>query len=175
MSLPSLYTLTGQFRELTHLIGTDEELDEHALEAIRTTLDMLQGDIDLKATNVGAYVLNLEAYAKAAREASKQLAERARRIERRADALREYVRVQLEALGITKIESAQFTVAIRKNPPAVQIDLGADLELPERFLQAPPPPPVRAPDKKAIAAALKAGELVAGCTLTQSTRLEIRA
>lgn len=171
MGLPSLYRLAEQHQQLESL-GTDEELDESALEAIRNTLEGLEGEIEIKAQSVAAYTLNLEAYAKAAKEASKQLTERARRIERRADALREYMRVQLEALELTKIDGPQFTLAIKKNPPSVVIapeaDLGDEWMV---FPEAPPP----TPDKRKIGEALKAGKSVPGCSLAQTTRLDIRA
>jgi hypothetical protein len=171
MGLPSLYKLASQHHQL-EAIGTDEDLDEAALEAIRNTLEGLEGEIEIKAQSVAAHCLNLEAYAKAAKEASKQLAQRAQRIERRADALREYMRSQLEALGLTKIDGPEFTVAIRKNPASVLIapeaDLGDEWMV---FPEAPPP----TPDKRKIGEALKAGKSIPGCSLSQTTRLDIRA
>lgn len=171
MGLPSLYKLADQHRQL-EAIGTDEELDENALQAIRDTLEGLEGEIEIKAQSVAAYTLNLEAYAKAAKEASKQLAERARRIERRADALREYMRGQLEALKLTKIDGPEFTVAVRKNPPSVQV--AADADLGDEWMVFPDAPPPTA-DKRKIGEALKAGQTIPGCSLTQTTRLDIRA
>lgn len=171
MGLPSLYKLAEQHRELEQ-IGADEELDEAALEAIRNTLEGLQGDIQTKAQSVAGVVLNLEAWAKAAKEASKQISERAKRAERRADYLREYMRFQLEAIGITKIDGPEFTVSIRKNPQSVVI--ASDADLGDEWMVFPPPPPP-SPDKRKIADALKAGKEVLGCSLTQTTRLDIRA
>lgn len=171
MGLPSLYTLAAQHHELEQL-GTDEELDEATLEAVRNTLEGLQGDLKTKGQSVAAVALNLEAWAKAAKDASKKLAERAKRIERRADYLREYMRVQLEAAGILKIEGPEFTVSIRKNPASVQIAPDADLG--DEWMVFPEPPPP-SPDKRKIADALKAGKEVLGCSLQQTTRLDIRA
>lgn len=171
MGLPSLYRLAEQHRELEQL-GTDEELDEATLEAIRNTLDGLGGDLQTKGQSIAAVALNMEAWAKAAKDASKQLAERARRIERRADALREYMRAALETAGMTKIEGPEFTVAIRKNPPSVQIAPEADLG--DEWMVFPEPPPPT-PNKRAIGDALKAGKQIPGCSLLQTTRLDIRS
>lgn len=171
MGLPSLYKLADQHREL-ELLGTDDELDETTLEAIRNTLDGLEGDIQTKGQSIAAAALNMEAWAKAAKDASKQLAERARRIEKRADALREYMRSSLEAAGIMKIEGPEFTVAIRKNPASVQIAPEADLG--DEWMVFPEPPPPAA-DKRKIAEALKAGKTIPGCSLVQTTRLDIRS
>lgn len=172
MNLPSLYTLSTQYQQLEQLLGSDEELDETALQAIHDTLEGLEGDIQVKATNVAAYALNLEVYAQMARDAAKALQARAKRIEHRAEALRGYIRMHMEAVGISKIEGPQFTVAIRKNPPSVQIE--PDTVLDPRFLRVVPPPPP-APDKAEIGRALKAGENVPGCSLLTTTRLDIRS
>lgn len=137
MSLPALYQLASQYRELEHILGTDEELDDTTLEAIRTTLDALEGTIEVKATNIGAYTLNLEAWAAAAKEASKKLAARATRIQRRADTMREYVRVHMAGVGIKKIEGPEFTLTRKLNPPAVVID--PETEIPKKYLQGPDP------------------------------------
>ncbi len=173
MGLPALYELADQYRDLERMLGSDEPLDENALEAITTTLDCIRDDIQVKATNVGAYMLNLDAYAEAAKEASKKLAERAKRIERRADALREYVKMHMEATGILKIDGPQFTLSIKKNPPKVEI--APDAEIPDEFMSPPPPPPQPAPNKKLIGDALKCGQKINGCSLSQSTRLEVKA
>lgn len=171
MALPSLYKLASQHQELEQL-GTDDELDETTLEAIRNTLDGLEGDLQTKGQSIAAVALNMEAWAKAAKDASKQLSERARRIEKRADALREYMRAALETAGLTKIDGPEFTIAIRKNPASVQIAPGADLgDEWMVFPEAPPP----TPDKRKIAEALKAGQKVIGCSLISTTRLDIRS
>jgi hypothetical protein len=171
MALPSLYRLAEQHRELETL-GADEELDETTLQAIRDTLDGLSGDIEAKAASVAAVYLNMQAYSKAALEASKALKERAARIDRRADALRQYMHAAMEAAGLTKVECPEFTVSIRKNPPAVQIAAEADLG-DEWLVFLEPPPPI--PDKRKILQALKDGATIPGCSLTQGTRLEIKA
>lgn len=173
MSLPSLYTLSGQYLELERMLGSDEELDEHALEAIHTTLECIAGDLQTKATNVAAYALNLDAYATAAKDAAKRLNERAKRIERRADALRAYIKTHMEGTGITKIEGPEFTLSIRKNPPAVEIL--PDAKIPAEYMREPPPAPPPAPDRKAIADALKDGVEIDGCRLVHSTRLEVKS
>lgn len=171
MGLPALYRLADQHRQLEQL-GTDEDLDETTLEAIRNTLDGLEGDIQTKAQSCAALTLNLEAWAKAAKEASKALAARAVRIDKRADALRQYMHAALEAAGIMKVDGAEFTVSIRKNPPSVHVSPDADLG--DEWMVFPEPPPP-SPDKRKIAEALKAGKEVLGCSLTQTTRLDIRA
>lgn len=162
-----LYQLTQQHRELERLAEV-EELDE---QAVRDTLDGLTGEIQAKAQSVAAMVLNLEAWARAAEDASKAMAERAQRANRKAEWLRQYLSMNLQAAGVTKIDTPELSVSFRKNPVSVQIAPGT--VLPARFLVQPEPPPAR-PDKKAIADALKAGESIEGCALVQTERLVIR-
>ena len=164
-----LYQLTSQHRALEAL--QIEETDDAALQAMYDTLEGLEGEIQVKAQSVAAHILNVEAMAAAAMDASKRLCERARRIQRRADAMRQYLHHHMELAGLTKIESPEFTLSVRKNPPSVQI-IDQDA-IPQRFW-VPVPPPAPALDKRGIAAELKAGMEVPGCSLAQSTRLEIK-
>lgn len=164
-----LYKLTTQHRALEAL--QLEEVDDTALQALYDTLDGLEGEIQIKAQSVAAHVLNVEAMAQAAMDASKHLCERSKRIQKRADAMRNYLHQNMEIAGLTKIDSPEFTLAIRKNPPAVQI-INQD-EIPQEFWVQPPAPPPSL-DKRGIASKLKSGIAVPGCELANSTRLEIK-
>lgn len=161
-----LYELTTQHRELSRLAEV-EELDE---QTVLDTLAGIETDITIKAQSVAAVSLNIDAWATAAEDAAKRIAERAARMRRRAASLRDYLRTNMQAAGMTRIDSPEFTVAIKKNPASVQIAPG--IILPARFMVQPDPPPPR-PDKKALAEALKAGEQIEGCELVQTERLVI--
>lgn len=146
----------------------DLDLDE---QTVADTLEGLSGELEVKATNVAAFARNLEASAEAIKAAEDQMAKRRKAIERRAESLKAYLKANMERTGILKIESPQFALAIKKNPPAVHVE--APELVPAKFMKTPPPPPPVL-DKKAVADALKAGEDVPGCRLEQGTRLEIK-
>lgn len=131
-----LYALVADVRAL-ELMETDTELGLDELEAITNTLEGIRCDIQVKAAGVGAFVLNLEAYAEAAKDASKALSARAKRIQSRADHMREYLRLHMSVAGMKKIEADQFTLTRKANPPSVVID--PDTEVPDEYLQAPDP------------------------------------
>lgn len=165
--MTALYQLAAQYRALSALGA--EELDEQTL---LDTLDGLEGELTVKATNVAFYLRNLEAFAQTVEDAAKQLRTRAERIERRADAVRRYLLTNLQAAGVTKIEAPELTIAIRKYPARVVISDAGKIPA---DLYVYPEPPTPYPDKKAIAERLRKGEAVEGCYLEQSERLEIRA
>lgn len=168
MKLPALYELTQQHRELERLADGDEL----PAEVIRDTIEGLEGTIQEKAVSVAAFIRNVEANAEMVAEAARQLADRARRMANRADQVRAYLLFNLQATGITKIESHEFTIAVRNNPESVRVADGA--ELPAEFYVAVPQPPPRL-DKTALKAALKAGRQIDGCWLEAGQRLEIKS
>jgi hypothetical protein len=168
VKLPALYQLADQHRELQALADADEVPPE----VLRDTLEALEGSIEVKATSVAAFVRNMETHAELIEGAAKQLQERAARARRKADSVKAYLLFQMQAVGMSKIEAPEFTIALRNNPEAVRI--ADDAELPPEYLVQPPAPPPR-PDKTAIKAALKAGCEVPGCWLEAGQRVEIRS
>lgn len=165
--LTPLYELTNYRQQLERLADSGEVPPEE----IADTLNALEGDIHEKAVQVAAFARNLEATADAVREAAKAMLARADRIEKRAEGVRNYLLFQMQANGISKVECPYFTLAVRKNPPAVVID--DEAQIPAEFIVTPPPPAPR-PDKAAIARAMKSGTDVPGCHLIQNERLDIK-
>ena len=167
MSLPKLYEIANAYKDLALLAETDDI----PAEAIRDTLESLSGDLEAKSTNIAKFILGLEAEAKMIDEAAKAMQARAERRRRRAESIRNYMLFQLQQAGVTKVECPEFTIAVRKNPEAVEID--DPEQVPTEYMVTPEPPPPR-PDKKAIKDALKAGTPVRGCWLRSGERLEIK-
>lgn len=166
-----LYELTSQYKQLEAL----ESSDDLPPEVIRDTLEGLEGQLQEKATNVALFVRNLESVADAIDEAADKMRERGARLRARAQSLNDYLLFNMQASGITKVESPYFTLTVRTNPPTVVID--SESLVPAEYMKQPeplPPPPPR-PDKKAIAAAFKDGAEVPGCHIEQRQRLEIKA
>jgi hypothetical protein len=163
-----LYELVAQHRELERLADL-EEIDRDTLLA---TLEGLEGEITVKAKSACAVVLNLEAWAEAAERAAEQMRIRSDRAWERAEWLRHYLLMNLKATGISKIETPEFRVSIRKNPARVVID--PEAKIPNTFMVQPPTPPPR-PDKDALKHAMLNEQLVIdGVRLEQGERLEIR-
>jgi hypothetical protein len=161
-----LYALVTEYRELERL--DVEDIDEQALTE---TLAALEGEIQMKATNVALFARNIETFADTVEDAGKQMLERAKRLQGRADSVRAYLLNQMKGAGITKISAPQFTISVRKNPAAVMVK--PDAVIPEEYMVQPETPPKRL-DKVKLAADLKEGVLVDGCWLESGTRLDIR-
>lgn len=168
--MTALYEIVAQYRSLEAL----EASEDLPPEVIRDTLEGLTGDLTVKATNVAKFILNSEAMADAVEGASKQMKLRAERIRKRAESVREYLRVNMQGAGITKIEATEFVLALKKNPPSVIVD--DEAAIPEAFkvTPEPPPPPLPRPDKALIKKAIQSGMTIAGCHLEQAERLDIR-
>jgi hypothetical protein len=90
--------------------------------------------------------------------------ERAKRLENRADRNTEFLDFLMRTIGNqTKLERPTATVFYQTNAPRLEIEG----EVPETFL-------TQVPDKPAIVKALKAGEDLPGCRLTQSRSLRVK-
>lgn len=89
-----------------------------------------------------------------------------------AAGLRRYLLDNMQRMQIERIDCPMFSISIRKNPPSV--DIYDPMSLPAQYMVLPEPKPViAAPDKKAIAAAIKAGAEIPGAKLVQGLRLSI--
>jgi len=92
--------------------------------------------------------------------------ERAKRLEARADRNTEFLDFLMRTIGNeTKIERPTATVYYQANPPKLEID--PDTRLADSLLTV-------VPDKAAITKALKAGEDLPGCRLTQGRSLRVK-
>lgn len=164
-----LYELTAQYRSLEAL----EVSEDLPPEVIRDTLEGLTGELQDKATNVALFIRNLESTADAIDEAAETMRKRGARLRERAQSLQQYLLLNMQMCGITKIESPFFTLAVKNNPPSVIISDEEAIPAEYMVTPEPPPPPAKRPDKKAIAAAIKDGKEVPGAYTERFQRLEI--
>lgn len=146
----------------------DMDLDEQTLA---DTLEGMAGDLEVKSTNVAMFMRNLENTAAAIKEAEKDMAARRKAIENRIDRIKDYLKVNMERTGITKIECPYFVISVKKNPPALKVE--DEAKIPDKYFTIPePPPPVL--DKAKLKDDLKAGVQIEGAILTAGTSLQIK-
>ena len=163
----TLYTIADQYlQDLQKL--QDMDLDE---QTFADTLESLSGDLEVKATNVAMFVRNLEASTESIKAAEKQMAERRKAIEAKAERIRNYLKENMARTGITKIDCPYFALSLRNSPPAVEV-INAD-EIPAQYFDIPEPPaPVL--NKNRLKDDLKNGVIVEGARLTQGSYLQIK-
>ena len=164
--MTALYLLTQEFREAAEKLA-DADLPD---EVIADTLESLQFPIEEKAKNVAMVIRNIEASAKAIKEAADAMILRAKSEENRAKHLKGYLQSAMEATGITKIESPYFVISLRNNPESVVID--AESQIPADYMREVPA--TYSPDKTLIKKAIQDGFEVPGCHLTRTQSLQIK-
>jgi len=163
----SLYQISSNYLEAMDVL-TDPEMDLPA-EAITDTLEGLSGELEEKAINVTKFMRNMEATAKAIKEAESDMAKRRKALENRISWMKDYLKGSMEHTGITKIECPYFKLSIQKNPASVNIT--DEKAVPDKFKEQVISWKI---DKTAIKNALKTGDTVTGAVLANGTRLAIR-
>jgi hypothetical protein len=163
----ALYELSNQYLQALDAL-TDPEADI-PMQAVTDTLEGIEGQLQDKAVNVAKFLRNLEAFAEAIKAAEEQMARRRKALESRASWLRDYLKTNMEACGITKIESPWFCLSIQKNPAAV--DILDEVAIPEEFKQEVVTVKI---DKDGIKEAINAGRKIPGARMVNGTRLSIR-
>ena len=155
--MSKLYEITGQFKELAALAdGADEDL----AIAVRDTMGAIEAEFNDKALAVSHVILNFDADIAALDLEIDRLSERKRLISNRQKQIKDYLRENMEAAGISKISCPLFTITCAKGRESVVVD--SEDCIPDDLMSVKTE--IR-PDKVAIAAKLKAGEEVPGCRL----------
>ena len=166
--MTALYDLAGQYKALAYKLA-DMDFDA---QTIADTIEAggIVDEISVKAQGYEMVARGFEAFVPAIDAEITRLNELKKSKISKALALREAVKTQMEATGITKITAPLFTLTIVNNPPSV--DIYEEGLLDARYMvQKPAPAPT--PSKTIIAADLKAGLDVQGAKLTHSTRLKV--
>lgn len=165
--MTTLYEIAADYRDMAARLA-DLDLPD---DVVADTLEAEGGELQVKASNVGFVCRNLEASAAAIKDAEAQMAARRKALENRAARLRAYLLDSMTLAGVEKIESPYFAIAIRKNPPSLEVL--DEAQVPTGYFTSPPPPPP-ALDRKLILTALKEGVDVPGCRIKQGRRVDIK-
>ena len=158
-----LYELTEAIESVQRLVD-DGELQ---LADVADTLEGLLPEAKERATNIAALAQNQEAEIAALKEAEKRIAARRKGLERNRDYWLGYLLDNMERCGIEEISTAEWRVAIAKNPPAVLIE--DEAKIPDSFMVEKV---TRSPDKKALKAAIDEGVEFKGVKVIRRSRLK---
>ena len=161
--MSTLYEINEQI--LRCVKDGDMVVDTETGEVIdAAALDALQMARDEKLTNIGKWILDLKADAKAIREREISLAERRKAKENKAEQLMDYMNMILAG---KKFECADFKASYRKSQ-AVEVTDAEKIPAPYLIIQEPKV------DKAGIKKALKTGEDIPGAKLVERNNLSIR-
>ena len=155
-----LYELSNQMIGLRDMMDDDEcDID------LTDTLDALEGDLQVKAEGLLAWVANIDSDIDAIAQEIKRLNARKSAMANRKESLREYLRHNMEHGGIEKITCPLFSITLSKpRPIAVITD---ESELPVAYKQIKV---TTSPIKKDILNDLKEGQKIPGAELGESKR-----
>jgi hypothetical protein len=176
--------------KLYELAAARDILDEFLAETegevtpeLQQLLDELEGDTKEKIERVALYIREQLALAGAVKVEEDRLAARRKSLERAADGLKAYLKVQMERIGTPKVTGLLCTVALQNNPPSVRCTIpdealrahffGAFDDTVQAFVREIPA--TYRLDSKAVIEAHKAGRMLPdGLAVEQGTHLRIR-
>lgn len=168
MTSVALYNLVGQYHQLAEKLSAMDLDPATIADTIEST--GITDEIAVKAQGYEMVARTLEMHAPAIDAEIERLTALKKQRQNAAKGLRDYLKAQMQAAGITKLESPLFKIALQNNPPAV--DVYEPGLIPAEFMKQKPPPPPEV-DKTAIKDAIKAGREVPGAKLSQGQRLAI--
>lgn len=172
--MTSLYELTGELITLLHM-AEDPDMDEQAL---KDTMEAVEGEFEIKADGYAKVMAELDAkisMLQTEKAIFQSQADRLDSIIKSVKSNKEKMHKNLfdsmVATGKTKFKTDLFNFSIKKNPAALKIADGVDVNmLPPQFLKFKDPEINKDEVKKAI----KAGEVFAWAELVQTERLEVK-
>lgn len=166
MNTLKLYEITEQARALEKL-AEDNDLSP---DDIADTLEGIDLEFNDKAAQVGNFLMNLDPFEKGLDAEIKRLQAKKKALQNRRESVKDYLRRNMEEMGISKIECPVFTIRLKAAQPKVAID--EEGSLPDDYVNVKTS---ITPDKRAILKALKEGEDIPGARLETGTApLEIK-
>lgn len=160
-----LYELTEMYKNVWDLIA-DEDID---IEMLEVALQNIEDNIELKADNMAKLIKNIDGDVLALKEEEKRLASRRKALENKQTNIKSYLESQLLSMGVDKVKTTLFTVALQNNPPSVKFT-NEDL-IPEMYKKEVTTITI---PKKEILDAIKNGIEVPGAEIIQGKSLRIR-
>lgn len=160
-----LYELTEMYQNIWDLVA-DEEVD---LDTLETALSQVEDNLEVKAESMAKLVKGIDGDVTALKEEENRLAKRRKALENKQTNIKQYLQNQFNVMGIDKVKTPLFTVALQNNPPSVNI-LDEDL-IPEQYKKTVTTTSIV---KKDLLNALKEGQVIEGAEIKQGRSLRIR-
>lgn len=167
MSDLTLYKITNKFAELMDM-AENGELTEEQYNALGEQLAL---ELQQKGSGIIGYTQNEEAFIEAVDFQIKRLQDLKKARQNKLEKFKQYVKENMDRLGIIKMDTELGTLSISKNPMSVEIE--NEEEIPEEFKQQVITVKI---DKTAIKNHFKAtGEIIPGTRIIDDkTSLRIK-
>lgn len=124
-----LYEISNEFKKVVDLI---EECDEMSPEMI-DMLNTVSENAHEKVINVGGFIKNLEAESMGMESYIKNMQERQSKVDKKIGNLKDYLRYNMDMLGLSKVESPEFDVSLRANQ--YSLDLFDQSAIPKEYIK----------------------------------------
>lgn len=148
------------------ILDFDYQIDEETGEILNAEdLDALQLAREEKIEGVGLWIKNLQAEAEAVKKEKDAMADRQRRLEKKAESLKRYLEWALQG---EKFSTPRISMTFRRSE---SVSIPDEALLDDRFVNITM---VKKPDKKLIKDTLKAGREVPGAELVTKQNLQIK-
>jgi len=163
--MTSLHQITKNHMELSTLANNDEDMldNEEIDKAIADTMQGIEGEFNDKATSLMAVMMNMDEPVDAITKEIARLTARKKSIQSRQSSMKEYLRINMEASNISKIECSLFTITLGKGRDIAQINDAN--KIPTDYLDIKT---TMTPMKKEILSDLKSGVDIPGASMVKS-------
>lgn len=156
--MTALYEITESLKELADM----SEVPDMAV-AVRDTLEAVEGEFNDKAVSVAHFIRNLDSDVEAIDNEVKRLNDRKKALKTKQESIKDYLRENMEATGIKKIECPLFSISCVAGRDVVTIN--DEAALPDDYVEVKSE--VK-PVKATILKALKEGVEVPGASIIKS-------
>lgn len=156
-----LYELSEIESQILEQLESEEGIDKEIYDALKL-------DEEEKIVSCAKIYRQILSDAQVCKDEEKRLAERKRRLENRADRLKELMFEGMRITDTKKIHRSEFDLTIKKNPPSLQITTFN--YIPNEYYKEQAP----ILDKALLKEAVKNGLTIEGVQLLQTERLDIK-
>ena len=148
------------------IMDWEMEIDPETGEVLNyEELDNLNIERDKKIEGIGLYFKNISAEAEMVKAEAKNLTERYKRLENKAESLKKYLTYALQG---EKFSTPRLAVSYRKSE---SVEIGQDFVYDKKWCDVQT---TYKPDKKKIKDAIKSGKKVAGAKIVEKQNISVK-
>lgn len=112
-----LYEISNEFQKIVDLIENCDEMSDELIKQLNEVSD----NASAKVINVAAYIKNLEADSISMDIYINNMQDRQMKVQKKIDSLKEYLKYNMDILGLKKVESPEFGVSLRDNQYSLEL------------------------------------------------------